>query len=201
MAAAIWASARAALHRQHRVPRGEIFHARRHDLRAADAQSGTVRALQREQIQQHLHADAVQDLRQIELLFSRFIVHHAQIEFAVLQPAVHPVHPTADPQSGAVGLDRHGGQRSLAAESQFKSHGHKVGHRQFRRHIVHNGIGLLAQAVEQIAEAGALVRQAAQAFFGKALHILPRPDGAVPPAADSGKPPRCAASRAMFSSR
>ena len=52
----------AAVHGEDRIPRGKILHARSHDLlHFASAQSRQPLALQRKQIQQHLHAHAMQN--------------------------------------------------------------------------------------------------------------------------------------------
>ena len=131
-----------------------IQHPRRND---GVSEAGLPLLLQREQIQQHLDPQPVPHIRQIEGLAPRLIVHHPQIQLPVVEPAVHPVHFSADGEGGIPLLNGDGRQCAVpSAEAQLKSHGLEIRFRQFLRHAVHDILRRGAQSPEQIAESGAL---------------------------------------------
>ena len=118
------------------IPRRHIQHARRLHR---PAEGAAPLPLQGEQVQQHLDAQSVPHIRQVECLFAGLIVHHPQIELAVLDPAVHPVHLAADGQALIPLGDGHGRQLPvLSAEAQLKGHGLEIRHRHLIGDILHD---------------------------------------------------------------
>ena len=121
------------------------------------SEAGLSLLLQREQIQQHLDPQPVPHIRQVKGLAPRLIVHHPQIQLPVVEPAVHPIHFSADGEGGVPLLNGDGRQCAVpSAEAQFKGHGLEIRFRQFLRHAVHDVLRRGAQPPEQIAESGAL---------------------------------------------
>ena len=105
---------------QYHVPGGQVQHPRRFDG-ATEVRSAAL--LQGKQVQQHLYAQAVPHVRQVEGLFPRLVVHHPQVQPAVLQPAVHPVHLSRHGQGGIPLGDGDGGQLAIpAAEAKLEGH-------------------------------------------------------------------------------
>ena len=129
--------------------------------------------MQGEQIQQHLYAQSVPHIRQIKGLFAGLVVHHPQIELAVLQPAVHPVHLAAHGKSGFSFRHGDGGELPvLAAEAQLKGNGPEIRYRHLVGDVLHDGTGCLPQTGEQIPEPGALPGVAVDLRPGVLVHIV-----------------------------
>ena len=116
---------RPALRAQDHVPRRGIQHPRRHDRMA---EVPLALSLEREQIQQHLHAETVAQIRQVEGFFARLIVHHADIELSVPEPAVHAVDLAGDGEGALPLADRDGRELPVpSAEAQLELQRHEVG--------------------------------------------------------------------------
>ena len=105
---------------QDHLPGRVIQYPRRHN---GIAEIAAALLLQSEQVQEHLNAQAVPQVRQVKGFFPGFVVHHPQIQLSVVEPAVHPVHLAADGQ-GLISLgDGNGGQLPVpAAEAQLEGH-------------------------------------------------------------------------------
>ena len=76
------------------IPGRVIQHPRRHNSGYPKQRLSLL--LEGEEIQQHLDAQPVPHIREVEGLAPGLVVHHPQIELAVVEPAVHPVHLAAD---------------------------------------------------------------------------------------------------------
>ena len=84
--------------------------------------------LEREQIQQHLHAEPVAQIRQVKGFFARLIVHHADIELSVPEPAVHAVDLAGDGEGTLPLADGDGRELPVpSAEAQLELQRHEVG--------------------------------------------------------------------------
>ena len=122
---------------------------------------------QGKQVQQHLNAQSVLHIEQAEGLPPGLIIHHPQIEPAVLDPAVHPVHLAHQAQGDVLPLHGHGGQIRLpAAEAQLKLHELEIRAAHFVGHVVHNGASRLLQSLKQIAESRAFLTVAVDFCVG-----------------------------------
>ncbi|MPM71189.1 hypothetical protein SDC9_118152 [bioreactor metagenome] len=124
--------------RQNLIPGREIQHSGGNHL---PPKIGAALIFQREQVQQHLDVQSHADLRQVEGLLPGFVIHHPEVEPAVLQPAVYPVHLPVYPQLPVRFRYGDGGQRPLVPKGQLKFHRHKVRLRQLPRRFFHHGIG------------------------------------------------------------
>ena len=106
--------------RNNNIPGGQIQHTRRHHRQA---KVPLALLLQRKEIQQHLDAQTVLHIGEINSFLAGFIVYHTQIQLAVLDPAVHTVHLTHQTQRDVLPLHTHGGQiRVPPAKTQLKLH-------------------------------------------------------------------------------
>ena len=124
--------------------------------------------LQSEEIEQHLDIQAHLHRREVEGLPAGLVVHHPEIQFAVPDPAVHPVHLAAQTQL-AVGLrNHHRRQISPVTEGELKGQGHEIRMAQLPGNLVDDGIGRPAQPGEEVAEPGIAVPEVVQL----PLHIL-----------------------------
>ena len=72
----------------HSVARRNVQHSGRDDLLAVQKLSVLA---QREKVQKHLQVHAVQHVREVKFLAPCFVIDNAQIQLAIVQPAVHPV--------------------------------------------------------------------------------------------------------------
>ena len=137
-----------AVGRDEHVARRNVEHAGRHDLMPVARGAG---ALEREQVQQHLQPHTVPHVRERECLAPGLVIDDAQVELAVVQPAVHAVgHAAHVERYLAV---RECDRRNLlgVCEVEFKIQRHKVARAQFVRHV---GLPhLLAQAAKEIGKA------------------------------------------------
>ncbi len=149
------------------VPGGDIECSRPHHLTAKQL---SALSLQSKEIQKHLQADAVVDIRQVEHLFPRLIVDHPYIELAVVLPAVHPVHRAGDAEPHPVYLQLHRRQILPRAKAQLKGQGAKFRVAQLLGDVVHQPLHRPVQAAEQIGEAGTLILQPPQLFLQIPLH-------------------------------
>ena len=93
----------AALRGQNLIPGRQVQHAGRFHR---TVEVGLSLLLQSEEIEQHLDIQAHLHRREVEGLPAGLVVHHPEVQFAVPDPAVHPVHLTAQAQL-AVGLREH----------------------------------------------------------------------------------------------
>ena len=152
------------LFRDDHVPGGQIQHPRRHHRHAEVL---LPLPLQRKQVQQHLDTQTVLHIGQAEGLPPGLIVHHPQIELAVLDPAVHPVHLTHQAQGDVLPFHGHGRQVRLpAAKAQLKLHKLEIRAAHLVGHVVHNGAGRPLQALKQVAEACAFLAVAVNPCVG-----------------------------------
>ena len=157
-------------HAQNLVPGGQIQHASRFDLMA---KVGLSLFLQGEQIEEHLDIQPHLHRRQVEGLFARLVVHHPQIQLAVLYPTVHPVHLAADSQLSVRLRYHHSGQRAVVAEGQLKFQGDKVRMPQFLCHLVDDGIGRVPQTGKEILKPGVSLPEIVQFLLHIQVNVVP----------------------------
>ena len=110
--------------------------------------------MQGKQVEQHLNVQPHFHRREVKCLLAGLIVHHPQVQLPIPNPAVHPVHLTADPQHSIWLRNYHGWQGSIFSERELKGQRHKIRVPQLLRHLVHHRVGHIAQAGKEIAEAG-----------------------------------------------
>ena len=116
-----------------------------------------------EEIEQHLHIAAVDQVREAELLMACLIVRHTQPEAAVLLPAVHAV-GDAGQGDGVPGLAE---TETEFGNVQLEGQGYKVRAAHLFRGVEDDAAGIAAEAEEEMAETRAFILQPAELF----LHI------------------------------
>ena len=153
----------------HGVPGRDIHHPRGDDLMAVALLPV---GLQGEKVQQHLQAHAVPHVGQAELLPAGFVVHHPEIQLALMEPAVHPVGNAGELQAPLPFPQFDGGKVPGLGEVQLKVQGLKVRAAQLRRHVLHHLVHIVFQALEQIGEAAGLLLEIIQLLLDEAVNIL-----------------------------
>ena len=143
------------------LPRRDIQHPGRGRLHAVEL---LPRPVQGEEIEQHLHAQAVHHIRERKALAPGLVVHDAQVEPAAVQPAVHPVRYAAQAHAAAARQLRRG-REARAGEIQLEAQGTEVGVLQLLRHIAHDAAHALGKAGVEIGKARAPAFEAAQLLF------------------------------------
>lgn len=150
---------------------GKIEDARRLDGIAAEELSPFVP--QRKEIEQHLQAEPVAQLREVKALRAGLVVHHAQIQLTVLEPAVHTVDLADHAQLLPRLADGHGGKLSVRAEAQLKGQRLEIGVGKLLHRRIHDAVDRLAQPAEKIAEARVLPVKVGEIFFNVCTDRLP----------------------------
>ena len=139
-----------AVGRDEHVARRNVEHARRHDLVPVARGAG---ALEREEVQQHLQPHAVPHVRERERLAPGLVIDDAQVELAVVQPAVHAVGHAAHVERHLAVRERDRRDLLGVCEVELKIQRHKVARAQLVRHVGHDLPHLLAQAAEEVGKA------------------------------------------------
>ena len=147
---------------------GDVHHPGGHDLMLIALLS--VR-LQGKQVQQHLQTLPIPDIRQRELLVAGFVVHHPQVQPALVDPAVHPVG-----NSGQGQLLRPLAQLQRAdilglGEVQLEVQRLEIRAPQLLGGVQHHLPGVLADPMEQIEEAGGLLPKVVELLMDIFLHV------------------------------
>ena len=171
-----------AVGRDEHVARRDVEYARRHDLVPVARGAG---ALEREEVQQHLQAHAVPHVRERKRLAPGLIIDDAQVELAVVQPAVYAVGHAAHVERHLAVRERDRRDLLGVCEVELKIQRHKVAPAQLVRHVGHNLPHLLAQAAEEIGKARGfllkvvefVVDVALRPAVGKAAELLVRHGG------------------------
>ena len=128
--------------------------------------------MQREEVQQHLDIQAHSHRAQVKGFLAGLIVHYAKIELAVLHPAVHAVYLTAKTQLRTGFRDHHGRHGLAVAKVHLEGDGNKIGMAQLFRHLVYDGVGHIAQAGEEVPEAGIFLLEVVQLLLHVKVNIF-----------------------------
>ena len=168
---------REALVRAHKdIVRRYIQHARGDDLLAVAL--GAV-LLQREEIEQHLQPHALPHVGEREFFLSGLVVHDADVELAVVLPAVHAVGRAGENKFVLAAADAD--RRQIVGKIQLKVERAEVGAAQLLRRVEHDGPRCLRQTAKEIDEPGALFPKILQlrAHIFADVFVRQRGDGLV----------------------
>ena len=139
-----------AVGRDEHIARRDVEHACRHDLVPVALRT---RALKCEQVQQHLQPHAIPHVRERERLAPGLVVDHAQVELAVVQPAVHAVGHAAHVERHLTVRERDRRDLLGVGEVELEIQRHEIARAQLVRHVGHHLPHLPAQAAEEVDEA------------------------------------------------
>ena len=156
---------------QQLFPCGKIEDPRRLNGIAAEELSPFIP--QRKEIEQHLQAEPVAQLREVKALRAGLVVHHAQKQLTVLEPAVHAVDLADHAQLLPRLADGHGWELSVRAEAQLKGQRLEIGVGKLLHRRIHDAVDRLAQPAEKIAEARVLPVKVGEIFFNVCTDRLP----------------------------
>ena len=105
----------------------------RHIQHAGRLQRGVVR--KRREVDQHLQADAVQNIRQFEIFVAGFVVDHTDIRAVFARVQVHAVDHTADRNGSAFRRNAQGREICTVLQCKFKVFRTEPADAHFLRHM------------------------------------------------------------------
>ena len=129
--------------------------------------------LQGKEVEKHLNVQSHLHRRQVEGLFAGLVIHHPEVQLAILYPAVHPVHLATQPQLGVRLGHHHGGQGTIVAEGQFKFQRDKIRMPQLLCHLVYDGVSGVPQTGKQVLEPGVSPLKIVQLLLHIQVDVFP----------------------------